>query len=141
MTAHQCFVDSNIIIYAHDEREKIKNPIAQKHLSNLWASSPLYPFISIQVLQECFATFIRKKVPFSHAHGIIELYSQWNVIDNDRRLLLEGMRIQHHYQISIWDALIVAAAKKANASHILSENLNVEQKYEGIKIINPFIDH
>ena len=110
-------------------------------MAAFWNDTPLYPAISIQVLQECFATFVRKKIPPAHAFGVIELYSQWNVIDNDKNILFEGIRIQRTYGISIWDALIVAAAKKANAKYILTEDLNHKQTYEGVKILNPFLNH
>lgn len=138
MIAHQCFVDSNIIVYAHDRKETVKYPIASQCLRSFWETGPLFPSISIQVLQETFAVFMNKKVSFDHARNIIELYCQWNVIDNDKDVLQQGMRIKQKYQISIWDGLIVAAAIKAKVKYIVSEDFNPNQDYEGIKIINPF---
>ncbi len=138
MIAHQCFVDSNIIIYAHDHQETKKQPIAKQHLNSFWEAAPLLPFISIQVLQECFSVLTRKRVPFEHAQAIIELYCQWNVVEHDKEVLLEGIRIKHKYQLSIWDAFIVSAAKKAKAKYILTEDFGLQQEYEGIKVINPF---
>jgi predicted nucleic acid-binding protein len=59
------------------------------------------------------------------------------VIDNDRVLLLEGIRLQEKWSISFWDALIIAAATRAKARELWSEDLNPGQFYEGVAAINP----
>jgi predicted nucleic acid-binding protein len=42
------------------------------------------------------------------------------------------------WRLSFWDALILAAARKAEASRIWSEDLSDGQDYGGIRVVNPF---
>jgi predicted nucleic acid-binding protein len=42
------------------------------------------------------------------------------------------------WQLSLWDSLILAAARRAAVTTIYSEDLSDEQDYEGIRILNPF---
>ena len=140
MIAYEVFIDSNIIIYAHDLDERKKHTIAEKKLQELWQQD-IPPNISIQVLQECYVNLIKKNVPLKEVEETIIDYLKWNVINNDQVILKEGMHLKRKYNLSLWDALIIAAAKAAQARFILSEDLNDEQVYEGIRIINPFKNH
>jgi predicted nucleic acid-binding protein len=95
------------------------------------------PSISVQVLQEFYVNLVRKKVKASQARETVMNYLEWDVIDNDRALLLEGMRLKETFPISFWDALILAAAKRAKVKELWSEDLNPRRSYEGIAVINP----
>ncbi len=132
------FVDTNIIVYAHDIDAGEKHKIAAAKLEELWRKDTL-PAISIQVLQETYAVLLKKGVSVRDIRGLIEDLLKWNVIVNNEELLLEGMRLQHKFKISIWDAFVIAAAKEAGAKNIISEDLSNAVEYEGIRIINPFI--
>jgi predicted nucleic acid-binding protein len=136
MSDDQVFVDTNILVYAHDKDAGDKYRIAKETVKSLW-DRPLLPSISIQVLQEFYVNLIRKKVPASDAREAVSCYLEWDVIDNDRFLLLEGIRIKEKWSISYWDALILAAAKRAKARELWSEDLNRGQHYEGVMVVNP----
>ena len=138
MTGHQCFVDSNIILYAHDIEDPLKYKTANGLLLSFWGQEVM-PSISIQVLQEIYANLIRKNMTAKNARDIIESYIKWNVIENDIWVLQEGMRLKEKLQLSIWDSFIIAAAKKVHVKYILSEDLSHNREYEGIRIINPFL--
>jgi predicted nucleic acid-binding protein len=49
----------------------------------------------------------------------------------------EASEIEERYQLSFWDALIVAAARRSGATRLLSEDLNAGQEIEGVLIENP----
>ena len=83
MNDKHIFVDSNILVYAHDIDTKQKHTIAQQKITYLW-SNDIRPFISIQVLQECSVTFVRNSLPPKMAKSIVLSYLAWNVIDNDQ---------------------------------------------------------
>jgi len=137
MTGH-FFVDTNIIVYAHDLDAGNKHRIATAKLEELWKQDNV-PSISIQVLQEICAVFIKKGLPNSKINGLMEDLLQWNVVLNDRDILLEGVRLQRKLKISIWDSFIIAAAIKSGARYIISEDLSHMKQYEGIVVINPFV--
>jgi predicted nucleic acid-binding protein len=53
--------------------------------------------------------------------------------------LFEAARkIQERFQISYWDAAIVAAAKQLNCEKIYSEDLADGQNYDGVQVVDPF---
>jgi predicted nucleic acid-binding protein len=136
MSDKPVFVDTNILIYAHDRDAGEKYRTAKVVVESLW-NRPILPSISIQVLQEVYVNLIRKKVKASDVCETVMNYLEWDVINNDRNLLLEGMRLKDKFSLSFWDALIVAAAKTAKAKELWSEDLNPGQNYEGVVVFNP----
>jgi predicted nucleic acid-binding protein len=138
MSDKPVFVDTNILIYAHDKDAGEKYPTAKAVVESLW-NRPILPSISIQVLQEFYANLIRKKVKASDVRETVMNYLEWDVINNDRNLLLEGIRLKDKFSLSFWDALIIAAAKTAKAKEIWSEDLNPGQNYEGVAVFNPLV--
>jgi len=136
MSDDQVFVDTNILVYAHDRDAGEKHRIAMEKVGALWHRA-LLPSTSVQVLQEFYVTLTRKKVRAPDAREVVTNYLEWDVIDNDRALLLEGMRIKERWLVSFWDALVLAAAKKAKARELWSEDLSAGQVYEGVVVVNP----
>jgi predicted nucleic acid-binding protein len=134
------FVDTNILIYAHDLDSGTKNKKASRLLFNLWEAGT--GILSIQVLQEFYVN-ITRKIPSplskSTARGIISNYSAWHVELNNPQTLLHASEIEERYQLSFWDSLIIASAYQSGADKILTEDLNHGQSIEGIVIENPFI--
>jgi predicted nucleic acid-binding protein len=138
MSDDPVFVDTNILVYAHDKDAGDRYLIAKAQVESLW-NRQILPSISVQVLQEFYVNLVRKKVKASDAREAVLNYLEWDVIDNDRALLLEGMRLQQTWRLSFWDALIIAAAKRAKAKELWSEDLNPGQSFEGIVVINPLL--
>jgi predicted nucleic acid-binding protein len=138
MGGDQVFVDTNILVYAHDIDAGEKYRIARDKVSDLWQRD-LLPSISIQVLQELYVNLIRKKVAAPVAREIVTNYLEWDVIDNDRFLFIEGLGWKEKCNLSYWDALILAAARKAKAKEVWSEDLGSGRTYDGIKVVNPLI--
>jgi len=134
------FVDTNVLIYAHDLDAGPKHERAVSVISDLWEKEN--GVISAQVLQEFYVNVTRKiPKPLTppSARGIIRNYLAWHVEPNDAPAVLLASEIEEKYRLSFWDALIVAAASRAGADRILSEDLNHGQLIEGIQIENPFL--
>lgn len=133
------FVDTNVLVYAHDASEPAKQPIARAALERLWSTRT--GLVSTQVLQEFYvvATSAHKlAMSPSDAREIVDLYSAWPVVVIEPVLILAASRLHETARISFWDALIVEAARVAGASRILSEDLAHAQRFEGIRVENPF---
>jgi len=140
MNEDKIFVDTNILVYGHDVDAGQKHQIAQGLLFDLWNTRT--GVLSIQVLQEFYVTLTRKLVhPLSakEARNIIRNYLTWHIEINDSLSVLNASQIEENYKVSFWDALIIAAASKANVSKILTEDLNAGQIIDGILIENPFL--
>ena len=132
------FVDTNILIYAHDVDAGPKQRIAELALRELWNHQT--GVLSPQVLQEFYVNATRKGLsPLrrNEARAVVATYSAW-CIDISQADLFTAFRIEDQVKISFWDALIISAAVKAGATTLLSEDLNAGQEIAGVRVINPF---
>ena len=132
------FVDTNVLIYAHDIDAKAKHEVAKAVLRELW--SVRNGVLSMQVLQEFYVNVTRKiasPLPKDAARLVVSSYSIW-CTETTAAEIAAAFRIEDESRIGFWDALIVASAAKAGAVRILSEDLNAQQMIAGIKIENPF---
>lgn len=133
------FVDTNILVYAHDRSETRKQPLAQALLEDLWASRT--GVLSTQVLQEFYVVATRKfNPPMSRraAREIVALYATWPVIQVDLPLILMASELEERHKLSFWDALVVEAARRAGAARLVSEDLQAGRVIGGVRIENPF---
>jgi predicted nucleic acid-binding protein len=131
------FMDTNVLVYAHDTSSGAKHAVARKLVHDCWQTEP-FPWLSVQVLQELFVTLVRKGVPLAEARKTMEDYTCWRLVENDATLLQAGMDEMERWNISFWDALILAAARSAGSPVIYSEDLSHTQDYDGIRVVNPF---
>jgi predicted nucleic acid-binding protein len=132
------FVDTNILIYAHDIDAKEKHQTARSVLNRLWDERS--GVLSMQVLQEFYVNVTRKigtPLPKDVARRIVDSYSAW-CIQTTAADIAVAFRIEDESNVGFWDALIVASAAKSGAARILSEDLNDQQMIAGIRIENPF---
>lgn len=134
------FVDTNILVYAHDADAGEKHAAAAQAVADLWESRN--GILSTQVLQELYITLTRKvtsPVTGTVARRLIRNYLTWDLVLNDGVIVLYAGEIADNYQLSFWVGLIVAAAYSKNAAMILTEDMNHGQVVEGIRIENPFL--
>ena len=132
------FIDTNILLYGYDLGAGRKRELAQKIIEEGW-TRPGCMAISVQVLQEFYVNFIRSGQSFETTSQIIEDLSLWPVIDNTLERFGQGLEISRHYQTSLWDGMILTAAKFSGANTLLTEDLNHGQCYGGVQVVNPFI--
>jgi predicted nucleic acid-binding protein len=138
--ARKYFVDTNILMYAHDLSQGTKHQRAQKLMDDLWATGE--GVLSTQVLQELCVNLRRKaKLPFSmdEMRSLIRDYKSWHVVVKTPESLLRALEIEDRYQISFWDALILQAAEFAGADIVYSEDLSNGQHYGSIQVVNPLL--
>ena len=133
------FLDTNILVYAYDSSTPEKQKIAQSILTQ--AVNNENAFVSTQVLGE-FITVITHKVKNSigkdEALDIIICLKFARILEVDFPMVIKGIEICRRYSISYWDSLIISAAKSANYSMVLTEDMNDGQVIEGVKIQSPF---
>lgn len=133
------FVDTNILVYAHDIDAGHKHRIAADRIAELWDSRT--GVISTQVLQEFYVTVTRKipsPIPPHTARSALSNYSVWQVETADPDTVIAASEIEERHRLSFWDAMIVAAAAQGGAEVLLTEDLNAGRTIEGIRISNPF---
>jgi len=133
------FVDTNILVYAHDQSTGHKYERARALLEGLWSDGT--GAVSTQVLQELSITLrrkIRSPLDWAGTYEILQDYLTWHVVVNDGKSILEAMNIERRFGIGFWDALIVHAAEAAGASILYSEDLSHGQTYGSVRVVNPF---
>jgi predicted nucleic acid-binding protein len=134
------FVDTNILVYAHDRSAGAKHQRARTLLEQLWDSGQ--GVLSTQVLQELCINLRRKvsrPLPLEDVRRLIRDYSTWEVITNTPESILQAIEIEARYKTSFWDALILQAAESSGASILYSEDLATGQLYGDIGVVNPLI--
>ena len=131
------FVDSNILICAHDRDAGVKRERAVAKLRDLWNSGS--GRLSVQVLQEFYVNATRKlatPVARSTAREIVKTYGLWVRHATTVETVMRASEICDLAEISFCDALIVASAEEAGADELLSEDLNGGQVIVGIRVVN-----
>lgn len=129
------FLDTNVIVYAFDERDARKGKIAQhlleKHSTEL--------VVSTQVLIELYSSCITKlgKSP-SEAMDAVRMTSELAVVPADRSLILDSAALAEREGMSIFDAAIVTAAIRAECDELLTEDAKIAAADLAISVENPF---
>jgi predicted nucleic acid-binding protein len=132
------FVDTNILIYAHDRDAGVRWQRASQVVGELWEARS--GRVSVQVLQEFFAVAtgkLKSTVGVAAAREVIRNYSPWVTAPTGVDTVLRATEIAEIAQISFWDGMIVAAAERSGATKLYTEDLNDGQVIAGIRVINP----
>ena len=132
------FVDTNILVYAHDRSTGSKHQLARSLIEKLWNSGG--GVLSTQVLQELCVNLRRKTsrpLSVEETRGLIQDYLSWEVVINTAESVLQALDIEVRYKISFWDALVVQAADSSRATILYSEDLSDGQTYGSVRVINP----
>lgn len=133
----KCFLDTNILVYAAAGRgaEEKKRKRALELIEHEEVG------LSAQVLQEFYVAVTRKiEVTLSADKALewIEQLDAFPCLAVDASLVKIAAEISERYQISYWDAAIVAAADASGATTLYSEDLNDGQQYGAVRVTNPF---
>lgn len=133
------FIDTNILVYAYDRDEKIKNPIARKILIDCWEKK--IGVISTQVLQEFYVTVtakLSKKLSINEARELIKDLLLWPIEQVTSHDIIDATVLQERYKYTFWDSLIIVIAQKSGAEILYSEDLQDGQEFGDLTIKNPF---
>jgi len=137
MTA-EVFVDTNVLLYSIDEdpASRQKRQRAQEILlTERWGWS-------VQVATEFFVNATSAKRPFrltdADAIALLETWFAYPILELTPNLVRAAIDIRGKFQLSYWDAAILAAAKQMGCRTVYSEDLNAGQNYDGVTVIDPF---
>jgi predicted nucleic acid-binding protein len=132
------FVDTNILMYAHDKAAGEKHERAKALVEELWRDRT--GVVSTQVLQELAVNLRRKTSNPLDTKGTREVvadYLTWQVVVNAGESVLEALDVEARYRVSFWDALVLQAAQASGAAILYSEDLSDGQTYGGVRVLNP----
>jgi predicted nucleic acid-binding protein len=133
------FVDTNVLLYAQDAREPRKQQVAAGWLARCWKDQR--GRLSTQVLNELYVN-LRRTAPrlgVDAARALVRRYRAWSPWLVDDATVDLAWSLQDSYSISFWDALMVAAALQQGCAHLLTEDLQHQQRIDRVQMINPFL--
>ncbi len=135
--ASTVFVDTNVLLYAASGRaaDMTKTTRALELLTNTRVC------LSFQVLQEFYANAVNpKKLGMTSAEAVdwCNAWLQCPIASLSVETFIRTLELVHRYQISNWDAAILAAAQQLGCTIVYSEDLNPGQGYYGVRVENPF---
>jgi len=131
------FVDTNVLLYAASaaETDRQKAGVARRILLDEDVA------LSTQVLQEFYWVATRPyKLGLTHQEAIdlIDVWKLFPVQAITLGVVEEALDVAQRYQVSYWDAAIIAAARHLACTSIYTEDLNTGQEYLGLRAVNPF---
>ena len=93
------------------------------------------------MLREFFSVATRKLAtpldPETAEQAVREL-ARYPLVTEDGALVLDAIALHRRDRISIWDALIVEAARRAKARVLYTEDLQDGRDFDGVTVENPF---
>jgi len=131
------FLDTNVLVYA---ASGIPSDAAKSGIARALVSRPRLA-ISLQVLQEFYNVARHpKKLAFTHAEAVAysNRWRRFTVLEPTLALFDDALALADRFQISFYDAAILAAARKLGCKVVHSEDLNDGQDYLGVRVSNPF---
>ena len=132
------FVDTNILMYAHDAAAGEKHLRAKALVEKLWETRS--GVLSTQVLQELAVNLrnkVKKPLDAKATRDVVSDYLTWQVVVNGGDSILEALDLETRYQVSFWDALVIQAAQASGAEILYSEDLSDGQRYGSVRVKNP----
>lgn len=132
-------VDSNVLIYMHDPRDKTKQQQAFDVFNHLIERRSAV--LSVQCLTEFFNT-VRNRLPepISQLDAIAQVENfllSCRVVSLTPLAVIEACRCSNRYGLSIWDSLIWAVASLNSVPAIITEDTH-GRIVEGVRYFNPF---
>ena len=131
------FLDTNILLYtaSANPQESPKKEVAKRLLERDDIG------LSVQVLQEFYVNATQKistPIPHDIAVKFIVGFTRYTIASVSIELMGAALKIKTRYQISYWDAAIVAAAQELRCTTLCTEDLNPGQKFGKLQVLNPF---
>lgn len=131
------FVDTNVLIYAHDGGAGKKHAHSVELLTRIFEAGS--GALSIQVLSEfCFAASKKLGMKSREIEQAIQDLRSWTIHRPSHSDVIRACEIQRRYKTSWWDALVINSAMELGCTTLWSEDLAHGQRYGGVRVQNPY---
>jgi predicted nucleic acid-binding protein len=132
-------LDTNFLVYAEGVNGADRKAIATQVLTSFAAEEIVLP---VQALGELFTVLTRKAGwPADQARAaVLGWHGAFRAVDTSSQVLLEAMELAARHQLSLWDAIMLAAAAQAGCRVLLSEDMQDSFSWRGVTVRNPFMN-
>ncbi len=132
------FLDTNVLLYAHDARGPDKQAAARELIGRLLHERR--GVVSLQVLQEFFVIAVRKLgMPSEDARHCVLDYSSFEVMALGLADVVAAIDLHRLHHFSLWDALIVRAALNGSCTTLHTEDMQSGYVIDTLTLRNPFL--
>jgi predicted nucleic acid-binding protein len=130
-------LDTNVLAYAEGIDDNVRRDAAVALTERL---TQLTVFVPVQVLGELFKVLVRKgrRSPKQARERVLSWSDSFALIETSQPVLLAAIDLAEAHRFPIWDAIVVAAAAKAECRLLLSEDMQNGFTWNGVTIANPF---
>jgi len=133
------FFDTNVLVYAFDRGDPTRQEIASRLFDEALRTG--VAVLSLQVLQEFYVVATRKiraRLSVERARAVVADLLHHTVVEPTAVHLLQAIDLAIAHVLSLWDALIVAAAASADCRILYSEDLSPGSTFGTVRLVNPF---
>ena len=135
--ATRSFIDTNVLVYAEASDAPLKQRAALTLLKGLYEEG--LGVLSTQVLQEyCNVALKKLKLPAQYVRAQLDLYEQFEVVQVTPAIIRAGLDLHQTRSASFFDAIVLASAHASGCNVIWTEDMNVGELVNGVRIANPF---
>lgn len=131
------FIDTNVLVYLFSTNEPDKRKDIKTLLKSFDNKNPVV--WSTQIMQEFYVVMTQKyQKDAKSVKNILQEFSHYELVINNPDSIYNAIDIQIINDLSFWDSMVVSSAQHSNCSILLTEDLNHNQKINGVLIQNPF---
>jgi predicted nucleic acid-binding protein len=135
--ATRSFIDTNVLVYAEASDAPLKQRAALTLLKGLYEEG--LGVLSTQVLQEyCNVALKKLKLPAQYVRAQLDLYEQFEVVQVTPAIIRAGLDLHQTRSVSFFHAIVLASAHASGCNVIWTEDMNVGEIVNGVRIANPF---
>ena len=135
--ATRSFIDTNVLVYAEASDAPLKQRAALTLLKGLYEEG--LGVLSTQVLQEyCNVALKKLKLPAQYVRAQLDLYEQFEVVQVTPGIIRADLDLHQTRSVSFFDAIVLASAHASGCNVIWTEDMNVGELVNGVRIANPF---
>lgn len=119
------------------ERDAHKPVVARELVASLKSAGIVLP---VQVLGELYRVLVGKAGRTSaDARAAVSAWSDaFPTLDTSNAVMLAAVELSASHQLSIWDAVVLAAAAGAGCRLLLSEDMHDGFSWRGLTVVDPF---
>jgi predicted nucleic acid-binding protein len=137
MNGGRAFFDTNVLLYMYSSSNSQKRDRARELYGDYALTGRI--LLSTQVIQEFFVSGLRKlALPRQKVREVTLAFLDSPLVIIGPSHIRSAIEKEERYQISFWDALILAAAEAGGAEVLYTEDLNDGQQYGAVTVRNPF---
>lgn len=143
MTELRVALDTNLLVYAEGvaplDRDAHKPEAVRDLLASLPGDDVLVP---VQALGELYRVLVGKagRAPSEVRAAILAWRDSFATLDTSASVMLAAVDLAADHGLSIWDAVMLAAAADARCRLVLSEDMQDGFNWRGLTVASPFAD-